>query len=229
MTGTPLTLLQKKDLAPQFVYDAVAKLIRVAAASADPGNILIQGSDYGAVLTEGAVRSAQITYTLALEGHLIKLYKTIDGVTTLQNTADTTTFDMHLASGSLVNGVLTLSGSNGEPDITIDFSAYLKFVSTLDSTSVAFAGQGNPGSPVTAAVKLSVNANNMLTIQPDGVNLSSADVLALITSNMTNAISVDPGNGVLRTTVLGKSATAPLVQANDLGGNVIGWLLANPT
>lgn len=227
-----VTWLRPQDLGAQFVLDPATHKFRHNPVSVDPGQVLSQGSDLNAFLNALGVQNAQTTYHLALAGHTIQLYRTASGVTTLQDTVDTTLFDMSVSGATIINGILSLTETNGGPTVQVDLSAFLKAVSYANSNAIAITGQGNPGSPLVVSFVVDATvpavtgaAGNLLKVSVNGAKVDPSDVLALLNANISHTLVVDTANALLRSVVNGIGATVPLTEILDVTGVHQGWML----
>ena len=140
------------------------------------------------------------------------------GVLTL-TLGDTTTRTVNLAvlaadkflQGSSYNATtkeLTLTMTDASTYV-VDLSDLVKITSS-DSSTVDFSGDGTSASPLTASVKVSSTANNLLTTDANGLFVSGSGLTAAATA------PTDSSDGTITTNIVGTNTT--------ILGTPAGWI-----
>lgn len=156
------------------VAQAVAQSPSMAAAlhpsegvSTDAGNVLTVGVDGKPLLTDAAVKAHQSVTTQTWDAVNKVLAFTNEAGTTL--TVNLAAVDAHLESATLQAGILVLHGADGEPDVTVDLTAFLQAVATRGGSGIAIAGTGTAASPLQIGLVLDPAAGNLLSVGPNGM------------------------------------------------------------
>ena len=228
---TDLTLIQPKNLGPQF-YMRPDHTYGIAVESADLSNLVRTGSDGGAFLAAADVQGAQITYNAAIVGRTIVFYATANGVTSAVATLDLSVIDMTVTGATITNGMLTLTESNGGPTITVDLSAFIKSVVTTTTPSIKWTGSGTAADPlkadlvVDATVAMLGGVGNLLRVSATGVRVDPVDVLGFLSVVTTTRLQIDATNGLFKVSSIGSQGAIGIVRAVGLDGTVLGFMFA---
>lgn len=217
MATTKIKVVTPTDLGSQFSF--VDGRWRVATVAADAGNLVASGFDGGAYLDQGAIRGAQAYPSFTVADRQL----TVDDGAGHITVVPLDVADIHVTGASLVGTVLHLR-QDGEPDVELDLGAFLQAVATANSTSIALSGSGTAASPIAASVILDpVAGTNLLKVGASGIKVDPADILALLNANTAVSTTIDPVDGVFRTTVSGQEATTPIVELVDSAGVHVGY------
>ena len=192
-------------------YDSVAKKLTPSVAgdtlpvstlglSAEAGNALVDNSGlYAPNITGLSFDSGTGDLTLTLGDSTTKTVK----LTVLA--AD------KFLQGSSYNATtkeLTLTMTDASTYV-VDLSDLVKIVAT-DTATVDFSGEGTTGSPLTADVKVSSTAGNLLTTDANGLFVSGSGL-----TGATTAPS-DSSDGTISTNIVGANTT--------ILGTPAGWI-----
>jgi hypothetical protein len=185
LLGNLLRVLQIAGVMPTAnrfddLVDALNKLY--GGPSADAGNVLQAGADGKPLLTDAAVKQHETVTS--------QTWDAVNKILTLTNEAGATLIanlgavDAHLDSATLQAGMLILHGANGEPDVTVDLTAYLQAVTTQNGDGIALTGAGTATSPLQARVVIDPSPTNMLRAGPNGLQVEPSQLSALPTMNV---------------------------------------------
>lgn len=175
-----LNVIVKSNLGNDFALDTVNKKVHVNVDA----DTLLRDSATGILSAKGKVTN--LTWDNVTK---VITYVNENNVNQTIDLSQFTT-DINVSGGTFdpVTTVLTLTQDDGGPDIDIDLAALARS-STIDSSTVAFDGDGSSGDPLTATVKVSATAGNSITVNSDGLYVAAQEPLVpLATSSATVAI-----------------------------------------
>ncbi|WP_345815246.1 hypothetical protein AAGS40_23155 [Paraburkholderia sp. PREW-6R] len=182
LLGNLLRVLQQAGITPTAnryddLADALNKLYQ--GPSSDAGNVLVSGTDGKALLTDAAVKQHQTVTQQSWDAVNKVLTFTNEAGQTL--TVNLAAVDAHLAGATLQAGVLVLQGTDGEPDVQIDLTAFLQAVSASSGLGITVSGTGTAQSPLQVSVALDPIDGNLLRAGQNGlsVRVEAADVAGL--------------------------------------------------
>lgn len=159
----------------------------IQGVSSQAGNVLVNGTDGKPRLTGAIIKANETVTTFIVDNVLKTLTHTNEAGTVTVFPYTALALDVNVTSIT-DNGNSTYSflQDDGGPTVVLDLSAMLKVVTTANTTTVALAGTGASGSPLTATVKISSDAGNTITATPTGI-FAAATTETTFAATSTNA------------------------------------------
>ena len=192
-------------------YDSVAKkLSPVGAGDTLPVSSLGLSAEAGNALTDNSGLYAPNITGLSFDSGTGVLTLTLGDATTKTVNLSVLAADKFL-QGSSYNATtkeLTLTMTDASTYV-VDLSDLVKIVATNTAT-VDFSGDGTTGTPLTATVKVSSTANNLLTTDANGLFVSGSGLTAAATA------PTDSSDGTISTNIVGTNTT--------ILGTPAGWI-----
>ena len=217
MTWTDISIVHPSDLGVQFYLEnGKWKVASSVSVSSDAGNIITTGTDSGAKLTVADIKNNQKTYALSLDGASAKIKLTdSDGVVTSIDTA-VLQGSMDDVDISADNTSITFYDKENSRSVTVDFSTFLTSINKANTNAISLSGNGK-STALTANLIVDPLSNNLLKVTVDGCKVDPADVVALL--NSSTSVALSSSVNTMTVNVNGKTSNATIVNSVDVAKN----------